>query len=83
MAVALIAATVPLSTSAEARLAAGALIGGALAAPYYGGYYAYDPGYYGYYAPAYYAPPVWGGPGWGWGGRPWGWHRHWRHWHRW
>ena len=26
----------------------GALIGGALAAPYYGGYYGYDPGYYGY-----------------------------------
>ena len=42
--------------------AAGALIGSALAAPYYGGGYGYYPygGYYGYAAPypAYYAPPT-------------------------
>jgi hypothetical protein len=69
-------------------LAAGALIGGALAAPYWGGgYYAYDPGYYGYYAPVAYGPgwggPAWGG-GWGWGGGPVWWpRRHWRHRHRW
>src|SRR5215471_16188087 len=65
---AVIATSVPLANSAEAAwrggwgwgglgfgLAAGALIGTALAAPYYGGYgYGY-PGYYGYgYAPAYY-----------------------------
>jgi hypothetical protein len=72
-------------------LAAGALFGAAIAAPYYGGYgygpgyYGYNPGYYGYYAPAYYAPyPAYYG-GWGWGGgwgRPvfWHGHRHWRHW---
>jgi hypothetical protein len=41
-------------------LAAGAIVGGALAAPYYGGYgynddYGYSPAYYGdYYAPTYY-----------------------------
>jgi hypothetical protein len=29
-------------------MASCALIGGALAAPYYGGYYSYDPGYCGY-----------------------------------
>src|SRR5262249_58199634 len=68
LATTLVAATVPLSTSADAAwrggwgwggfgvgLAAGALIGGALAAPYYGGYYAHDPGYYGYHSPAPYS----------------------------
>jgi hypothetical protein len=98
LATTLVAATVPLSTSADAAwrggwgwggfgvgLAAGALIGGALAAPYYGGYYAYDPGYNGYYAPAYYAyapgPAYSGGY---WGGGPYIVHRrHWRHWHHW
>jgi hypothetical protein len=60
-----------------------ALIGGALAAPYYGGYYDYYPGYYGYYAPAYYSPypAYYGGY---YGGGPYWWHRHhWRHWHHW
>ncbi len=48
--------------------AAGALVGSALAAPYYGGYYPY--GYYGYAAPyPYYAPTcawrsVWNGYAW-------------------
>jgi hypothetical protein len=63
------------------RMASCALIGGALAAPYYGGY-----GYcgYGYYAPAYYAPyPAYYGGYWGGGGPCW-WHRRpwrpWRHW---
>lgn len=42
-------------------LAAGAIIGGLLAQPYYGsGYYA--PGYSGYYAPGYYAPRYYGSP---------------------
>jgi hypothetical protein len=93
LAAGLMAATVAaLPTSAEARwhggwgwggvglgLAAGALIGGALAAPYYG-YYGYYPGYY---APAYYAPyPVYGGYYGGYWDRPYYWHRHryWRHW---
>jgi hypothetical protein len=63
-----------------------ALISGALASPCYyggyGGYYAYDPSYYGYYAaPAYYTPyPAYYGGG-CWGGGPYWVHR--RHWHRW
>ncbi len=56
---------------------AGAVIGSALAAPYYGGYgyggYGGYPGYYGgYYAPTYYAAPVYAAPayygGYGYGG---------------
>jgi hypothetical protein len=60
----------------------GAIIGGALASPYYGygGYYPYPGAYYRppayvvappvYYAPRpYYAPGYYYGPGWGWGGR--------------
>jgi hypothetical protein len=61
-------------------LAAGAIIGGALASPYYG-YYGYYPGYY---APAYYASPYYGYYGYsgGYWGRPY-WHRPWGYWHRW
>jgi hypothetical protein len=113
LAVSLVAAAVPLSTtSADAAwgwrgggwgggwrgggwgwggfgvgLAAGALIGGTLAAPYWGGYYNSYPGYNGYYAPSYYAyapSPAFYGPSWGWGGGPVWWHRrHWHHWRRW
>ncbi len=36
--------------------AAGAIVGSALASPYYYGYYGYGP-YYPYYPPPYYAPP--------------------------
>jgi hypothetical protein len=47
-------------------LAAGAVVGGALAAPYYGGYYGYSPGYYPY-GPYAYGPGcrrVWNGYYW-------------------
>ena len=54
-------------------LAAGALVGTALAAPYYGGYYDYPYGYYDYYG----GPPgVVVAPGWRWH------HRHFRHYWR-
>jgi hypothetical protein len=90
LAAALMTASVPsLTTSAEAHggwgwgwggfgigLAAGALIGGALAAPHYGyyGYYApaYYPGYYGYG----YGYPAYYGYGYGY---PHYYHRHWHH----
>jgi hypothetical protein len=77
-----------LPSSAEARwgwgwggfgvgLATGAIVGGALARPYYP-YYGY-----GYYAPAYYYPPYYGyyyGPRY-YGYHPYYWrHRYWRHW---
>jgi hypothetical protein len=73
-------------------LAAGALIGGALAAPYYGGYYSYGyPAYaygygypyygYGYssygYAPAYYGSYGYARPYYAYGGPYY--HRHWVH----
>ena len=53
-----------------AGLVAGAIIGGALAAPYYGGYgYGYPAPYYAPPPPAYYGPPpaVYGGPAPGYG----------------
>ena len=76
-AAAITVAAVATPTSAEARrgwwgpgivggLFAGALIAGALARPYYGGYYnAYYPGpvSYDYYAPAYAPAYYYGGPG--------------------
>src|SRR5467141_3731327 len=73
-------ATVAAPTTADARwgwwgpalgaFAVGAIVGGALARPYYyGGYYPaysyYPAGYYGYYAPAYsysYAAPAYYSP---------------------
>jgi hypothetical protein len=80
-----------LPSSAEARwgwgwggfgvgLATGAIIGGALARPYYP-YYGY-----GYYAPAYYYPPPYYRYGYYYGPRYYGYyphywrHRYWRHW---
>jgi hypothetical protein len=63
-----IAAVPSLPSPAEARwgwggfgvgLATGAIIGGALARPYYP-YYPYYGYYGGYYAPAYYYPPYYG-----------------------
>jgi hypothetical protein len=52
-----------------AGLLGGAIIGGALAAPYYGGGYGYYPPAYGYgYGPGYYPAPAYGYPAPGYGG---------------
>jgi hypothetical protein len=47
-------------------VAAGAIVGGALAAPYYRPYpyYYYGPGYGPYYGPGYGCRPVWNGYAW-------------------